>query len=274
MEQIDDRRGQACTIYDISVTQRNDGHWATSIVGFRECLTVFQELGELRGVASTWRGIGVAHRNLGQWADAITCFENALPTFDQIGDRRGVARTLANRADVYQEQHRWAKSVEDLQACLAIHQQLGDERLQADTLRRMSVLYTKKGEPRKALQLLNDPRCLPLLAELDEHRWRHYATHNLAEAFLALRRLPEARELFEDCLPYFQGHGKGRRDRLWEAKTLHGLGVILATGSPEEQRGAAERLTDALQIFRDLGAPEAIEVEELLGRLTGAEVPT
>jgi tetratricopeptide (TPR) repeat protein len=267
LESLGDRRGRASALYDISVAYRNDGDWERAIAGFQVCLEVFQELGDLRSQASTWRGVGVAHRNRWQWPEAIECLERALRLFPQIGDRRGFARTLANRADVYQEQKQWKEGIADLEACLSIHQELGDVRLQADSLRRMSVLYRKKGEPRKALKLLNDPGCLPLLGSLDEHRWHHYAMHNLGEAFLGLKRLPEARELFEECLPYFEGRGEGRRDRLWEAKTLHGLGAVLAQGSPQEQRQVDEILARAFAIFRDLGSPEADEVEERRRRL-------
>lgn len=267
LESLGDRRGQASALYDISVAYRNDGDWEQAIAGFQECLKVFEELGDLRSQASTRRGIGVALRNRWQWPEAIDCFETALELFKKVGDRRGFARTLANRADVYQEQQQWKEGIADLKACLRIHEALGDVLMQADTLRRMSVLYRKKGEPRTALKLLNDPGCLPLLAGLDEHRWHHYAMLNLGEAFLGLKRLPEARELFEECLPYFQGRGKGRRDRLWEAKTLHGLGVVLAQGSPQEQTEAAKTFKASLAIFQDLGSPEAAEIEERLRRL-------
>ena len=94
----------------------------------------------------------------------------------------------------------------------------------------MSVLHRKKGQAEEALRFLDDPRCLPLLERLDEHRWYHYGLHNRGEALRALGRLLEARELFERCLPYFKGQKQGHHDRLWEAKTLRELGVVLHVG--------------------------------------------
>jgi tetratricopeptide (TPR) repeat protein len=263
-EEFEDGRGRSLVLHDIGVALRNNGEWMTAIGYFQESQRAFHDMGERRGEASTWRGIGVAHRNLGQWDSALECFDKALEIFREISDRRGIARTLANRADVYQERGEWAKAIDDLDACMKLHQELSDRLLQGDTLRRQSVCYRKRGDPHKALALLNDARCLPLFIELGEHRWMNYALHNQGEAYLALGRPEEARDLFEACLPYFQL----QHDRLWEAKSLQALGIVLVRGSREDSHGGRERLQSAVRIFQDLGAPEAAEVTELLTRVT------
>jgi tetratricopeptide (TPR) repeat protein len=270
LNELGDRRGRAFIVHDVAAAHRNDGFWQIAIDGFRDCLQTFQELQERRGEASTWRGIGVAYRNLGRWPEAMECFDKALPIFEALGDRRGRARSLANRADVYQEQGKWSKGIADLETCRSLYQLLRDERLIADTLRRMSVLYRKKGDARRALRLLEDPRCLPKLSTLDEHRWEHYARHNLAEAYMALGEYGKARALFEECLPYFQGKRQGHHDTLWEAKTLHGLGLALSRGPSPDLRLARVHLEAARTIFEDLGAPEAPAVEQALARVDSA----
>lgn len=256
-EELGDRRGQALSEHDLGVALRNQGRWDDAIDHFQRCLDVVQELGDRRSEAHVLRSLAVAYRNQGRWREARAHIAQCLPIFETIGDRRGWAYALAPLSDVYREQGAYDQALQLLDRCLLVRRQLGDSRWEAATNRSIGVIYRLQGRLEAATTLLDE--CLAKFRELGEDRLAAYTLTGLGEVYGDLGHTEKALKSFAASLRVLCA----LPDRLWEAKTRLSRGIVLRSAADE--RAALSEFDLALEIFTDLGAPEANRAADLIG---------
>jgi tetratricopeptide (TPR) repeat protein len=256
--ELGDRRSEALTIRHMGVAMRNDGRWGEALDCFNRCLPVFGEIGDRRSEAYTLRHIGVVYRNRGRWEEALDCFSEALPMFQEIGDRRGEATVLTGRGDVYRERGQWKEALSSLEEALLIRRKLGDHRWAAATLRMIGVVYHLQRKSDEALARYRS--CLEIFRQAHDECWEAYTLVNLGEVYGELEQLDEGLSYLDEALSLLR-----RLDNsLWVAKALKSRGEVLAKVRAGHRESPEADWREALEIFRQLGAPEAEQVENLL----------
>jgi predicted ATPase/class 3 adenylate cyclase len=91
----------------------------------RQCLMLWQELGNLNGSAAVHNNLGLLYQNLGDFETAITHYNLSLAQFEQIGNRHGLARVYDNMGQTYMEMNNQAEAIQCLEAAVSILATIG-----------------------------------------------------------------------------------------------------------------------------------------------------
>jgi tetratricopeptide (TPR) repeat protein len=175
-----------------------DAHYDSAAVHLNEARLLWTRLQDRRALGMVYNNLGVAHYQWGNHEMALEAFLQALEYRREVGDKAGEARVLANLGVTYHDWGQYQRSKEALEQALRIadgvedaavqgyaHQNMGllllslgdfqgaEEAYQAsatyldgdpaNSLSGLALVYVKKGDPERALPILND-----LLAEAEE----------------------------------------------------------------------------------------------------------
>ncbi|XVV03260.1 BTAD domain-containing putative transcriptional regulator [Actinosynnema sp. CA-248983] len=219
-------------------------------------LTAAGELGELLAETNARINLGAVLGRLGRFAECVEHLTRALELSERIGDHRttrislnnlGMAKSALGRTDEALGHLRRA-----LEICHATEGRPGEPIL-LDTL---ATIHRTAGNHDHAVECLE--RALHLNVTASDRYSAGINLANLARLHREAGHLTEAAGAFEQSLD----HSRAVGDRHNEALALAGLGdVRLETG---DLRTARDCWRGALEIFKDLGAPETREIGERL----------
>ncbi|GIG90288.1 AfsR/SARP family transcriptional regulator [Plantactinospora endophytica] len=293
-----DRHAEAETLKNLGVA-----YWVTmrmdeALAHNQEALALFQQAGNQRGEGDALNNLGLAHERLGRYDEAIDYYERALVLRLAIGDWRGEGGTLQNLANVYdkvgrltdardryrrsleifqrhgdlraeaivlgnlgillERQEQYDDAIEVYQRSLALADEIDDQWVRGNNLTNLGSLHRKQGRYDEAIE--THAAALALLREIGDRGAETEVLNNLADAHLDAGQHDRAGERYRQALALAGDVGH----RHQEGNAHRGLGRLLRDGDP----GAARRHWEqALEIYAELGVPEAAELSALLAHL-------
>lgn len=289
---LGDTVGEARALHDLSLIDLQTGRrYAQAADQLERAFVLFRAIGDQPGQARALGNLGLIDMHRGRYERARHNLRQAVELCQSIGDRPGQARALSNLGVIEERQGRWLAARGYLDDALAACREVGDRAGEADVLRSLGVIDSCLGNHLKAVGHLQ--HALALSAEIGERRCQGWALTGLGLVSLRQRQLPQAAGFLQQALELYQATG----DESGEAEAFNGLGeVLLASGEPEDASiqhlaalSRAERtgerlefaranyglacayreigkldqarchLRQALDVFRDLDAPQAAE---------------
>jgi transposase/Tfp pilus assembly protein PilF len=271
---------------------------------YERAVTVAERLDDPQSIAIAVGHRGVIACYVGQWEQARADFERGVSLSRQAGAELALTYTLIYRGWLRLWADEGAAATEDLAEELALVERSGDLQLRRNVQRLWAEHDLGEGRPaaararlvplldRVGLEELDVTRFLPLLAWAQLELGEVPAAMEVAEQAVRRARAQGWRLLLPDALRV-QALVALRRGRWAEAAQALGEGLEVARGLPfphaearllqvgaelHTQRGepgpARERLTEALALFRRLGARrQAAQVDQALAALSQKRWP-
>ncbi len=294
--QTGDLGGQAANLTGLGCLYAQMGKMAQGADYLTQALAIDRKLGSGYAEASTVVDLAEACRALGRFDEARQHATRALALDREFGSRQGEAGSLMMQAALHCDLGQHHHALELAEAALAIAQELDGARIEAEGLTALATVHHHLGNDDRAVELHS--RALQVARDT-ESRWpeamaliglaiayQHSGQDELAQIHAADAlgvtrragfRMLEGQAMTALAATYL---GQGSYDdairdaeqalathretghRLGEARTLLVLGRALSsTGRTSE---AEERWREALDLFIDLGTPEADEVRAML----------
>jgi tetratricopeptide (TPR) repeat protein/transcriptional regulator with XRE-family HTH domain len=268
--ELGDVAGQALTLSRLGSVQIATGDYPAAVSGLTSAYELYGRLGDRLGEAYALTDLGAVGQVTGQYRQATDDLRLALGIYTELGDRLGEANALLDLASVQQATGDHAAAIVGLTRALELYEELDDRLGRANVLHRLGSVQQATGDSATAGE--SQANALDLYRQLRDRIGEADALVQLAELALAGGEAGAARAFFE------QAHSIAVEiaSPLSQARALDGLGrCALATGAAGgavDAGGAAglarEALSQALAIYRRIGAPRADAVAKMLDELS------
>ncbi|MGW2523304.1 BTAD domain-containing putative transcriptional regulator [Streptomyces sp. NPDC001617] len=191
-----------------------------------------------------------------RYDDAEAHFTRAIEHFRTLGDRPGEASALCNLSRAHLATGRAESAVTLARQGTAMYDDMGHDLKGANGRYALGLALTRSGQLAQATECLQ--QALGVFRDSRQHLWEGMTIFRLAELDLTARRPAQAASNAEAALTLLRGiGGEWRRGNVLTVlgRALNGIGQL-------DRAQVCWR--EALEIFEDLGAPEAHEVRSLL----------
>jgi CHAT domain-containing protein len=190
---IDDPRGKADVLNNISDLYRKLGQWQKAMTYSEQAFPIAQEVESPTVAAATLNRLGLSYRELAQYQKALACHEEALKLWLKAGDLLGQAESLNDLGFVSLESRQPQKAVAYFKQALPIELASGQRRGEASTLHNMGKAYWALGQQDRAL--FDELAALQLRTELADPDGEGSIQTTLMEQYRD-RKQPEMAILF------------------------------------------------------------------------------
>jgi DNA-binding SARP family transcriptional activator/tetratricopeptide (TPR) repeat protein len=265
------------------------------IIAQRSAVEAAERLGEPQTLADMERILGIVCWESGRYADAIRCYQKALALYQETGDLSAQAKTLSNLGLVYfrqgqveqaLEQHqgallccqgadgtplteaairtnlglacwglgRYGEAIEHNLRALDLYQQENDQRGQGGAMSNLGLAHGSLGNSEKALDYHH--RAIDLVRASGDHIGESDVLNDFADTLRTLGHLDEARKQYQHALEIAQQ----RDSRLQQARAHNGIAYTVKDSTTTQHHWK-----QALDIYTDLGLPEANDIQHALG---------
>jgi tetratricopeptide (TPR) repeat protein len=257
-EQTGDLRGQARAVNNLGDIDTKLGRYRAAADRITRALGLYRRIGDRTAEARALTKLAIVEERLGQYEAAADHQEEALVLTRKSGDRVDEADVLNGLGDVEVRLGRFERAEEHLRQALALCRELGVRAGEAWALDSTGILYTRMGRPEPAAE--QHRRALTIFRDVGDSYGETWALNGLGEAAVAGGRAAEA--VTHHTASLTRADQSKARDQ--QARALAGLGRAHETlGETGEAR---RRYTEAVDLYGELGAPEA---DELRARLAG-----
>jgi tetratricopeptide (TPR) repeat protein len=291
--QLGDQRAEAQTLNNLGTGYLFSGRYGEAHDHYTRALSVCRRTDDRLAEATTLGNLALLLLRSGRYSDAQDHFQQALVLHRQVADRPGEARVLNNLGLLLLWRGQYADAIDQCRRALGIVRQIGDRRNEAAALDNLSVAHRQLGHHHDALD--HAGQALEIFRQIGDRRGEAAALDNLGTTFAELARHTEALQHHDAALAISHQLGvpgltcevlnhtgtshrlAGRYDT---ALNHHGQALTLAhdTGERHEEarahHGIARTYDDmgdpgrsgqhwhrALALYRELGVPEAEEVQ-------------
>ncbi|HET9894572.1 MAG TPA: tetratricopeptide repeat protein [Streptosporangiaceae bacterium] len=255
--ELGDRSGEALALSRLGSVQIVTGDYAAAGAGLGRAFELYRQLGDRLGEAYALNDLGAVRQATGMYHEATADLERALEIYIELGDRLGEVNALLDLASVQQATCDYAAALAGLTSALELSNALDDRLRKANALHKLGCVQQATGDSQAARQ--SQRSALELYRQLRDRSGEADALAALAEIELESGRPAEARAFFEQA----QTIAVEIASPLVQAGAIEGLGRCeLLAG-----RSGAAALTEALAIYRRIGAPRADVVAQALDEL-------
>ncbi len=264
---------------------------------YRVALECYRQRGNRAGEAKVLRNLGITQLHLHNFRSAVGYLHLAVPAYEDAGDTLGVARTLVilAGAEIHQDSH--DDAWQHLQRALPVFRAAKDEGGEAEALSRMGALSLRHGELAQAAAF--HEQALAIFRHIGRPAAVASELCNLGDVSLRQGESPRGMSYIRQALALHRltGDQHGEITTLRSlAEALHGSGQPAAarveletalrlatdTGNTYQRASAHRDLAEshhsvgeieqacqhwqqALDLYAQLGAPEADQVRARLG---------
>lgn len=247
--------GQAEVLLHLGILHRLRHDYPAAIRALQQAASRFNGLGARVGIAHTQFLLGMVRRLAGDYLGATDSLKQALSVYRDISDRLGHANALKDLGAVQRQTGDNVGAMRSLLDALAGYQDLGHQVGQAGALLELGMVWHMTGDSVRAADDL--AAALALYRNLKSRSGQAEVLASMGTILLD-KGDPQAKDRFHEALRL----ARAVQNRLAEARALEGVARwSLRLRRTDE---AARSLRAALDIFRDIGAPEAAEVERIL----------
>lgn len=287
----------------ITVAARNfldvRGYWDEAMRINEEGLEVARNLANERWIRQLTHNLGMAYQRRGAVTKARRLYEESLELGKRLSDQVGIASTLHQLAIIAQDKGELEEAWQLYSESLKIKKSLRDEMGISIAVHELGRLAQARGEFSEARRLYGES--LEIAKKLRDESGIAITLHQLGSISLAEKEFEKADRLFEqslfllrkledkqntaECLESI-GNTRVAQSAFLEARTLFVDALLIAQALPdrfriasvkrsqgllaekENDRSAAiQLLRDALNIFNELGSPEAEDTRRDLERV-------
>ncbi|MCK2258298.1 tetratricopeptide repeat protein [Crossiella sp. S99.1] len=229
-------------------------YWSDWIECDKAGLAASRSIGDIVNEAWILTSLGVAYRNLRRTEEAIECHQKAADLFQTRGELSGMAFAQQNLANVQTDSGDYEAALSNYQAALDAFQELPDGmRGRSIVLLSLGTTHGKIGRFAEAIDYATQGAAL--CEELRDQQGTAIALHIQGTANLKLGNINTAIEKLQESINI----GIAIKDGYGQARSLDSLGNAL--NSVGRSAEAVEAWSKALTIYREIEAPEAVDVE-------------
>ncbi|QQQ77474.1 tetratricopeptide repeat protein [Saccharothrix sp. 6-C] len=277
------------------------GHFDDAVTLHSLAVTAARQRGDKVSEGRASHNLGVVYQRLGRYLEAQDHLTRAITVLRQAGSPLVEALALADLGHVHMLLGRQDEALACDSAALRLFEEVGDRTGQGQVLNNMGLVLDRLGRHEESVEHMQ--RALALFRKANDRPRIGYVLNDIGVAFQHLERNLEAKGYHQEALEL----ARATRDRALEAEALNGLGnalrrtgmtdevlacheqalaIALDIGDRHEQAQAHEGFANAheasrdvarardrwglaLDIYLELGAPEAVEVRRRLDRLIG-----
>jgi DNA-binding SARP family transcriptional activator/Tfp pilus assembly protein PilF len=249
--------GQCTALSNLGYTHWSVGRYPQAISHYQEALDIAVATDDRTGQSFTLNNLGLVYRRTGRYEEAVGCYRQALVIFREDKHRTGEGVALDNLGYALARMGKLGEALENLEQAVAIARELGHRPGESGALNGLGYVHRRTGRLDEAMSSYQ--QAMEIAREVGERFLEADARNGLGEVSRAGGLPLQAKENHEYALAIAEKIG----DRSEQARAHTGLGHARSDlGHPN---AAAEHWQEALTLYRDLGAPEAEEIHELLG---------
>jgi tetratricopeptide (TPR) repeat protein len=235
--------------------------WVDWAAVYQRSLVSARALGDRASQAWMLNVLGIAAYDDHRYQAALDWYHESLAIRQETGDRWAQAATLNNMGNALLPLARYAQAEEHFAQALLLWQEVDDRRCIAAATMNLGQVYAADGRARDALDRYQ--QSLAIRRDIGDRAGEAMVHHNMGEAYFILGELDRALEQFARTVAIVREVG----NRWGEANGLAWTAQVLrAAGRPDDARPA---LRQALEIFEEMGDPDAAEVRAALAELSG-----
>jgi tetratricopeptide (TPR) repeat protein len=253
-----DAEGEARALGRLGLVCERLGDYPAALTHIREALAICQRTGNRYGEGSHLINLGTLHRRLGHYTEAAEHQRAAAGVFTGLGEVRLEGYALGNLGATHSLLGRHDEALADLDRALENCRRAADRGGEGSALGTIGAVHQRQRNYPEALDYLH--KALAISRETGDASLETETLSTLGDTLLEMRRTGPALARFRAALTLAAQAG----DRFEQARALDGVARALAAAGQHDQ--AREQWQRALEIFSDLGVPEACRVR---GHLAG-----
>jgi tetratricopeptide (TPR) repeat protein len=299
--QTGERAAEATALNALGLVDLRVGRFGQATDHFRQALACAREAGDRVREARALGNLGIVSFLEGSYRQAIADYQQALALHRASGDPIGQVLVLNNLSIIDRRQGRYLQATEHCEQAVALAREAGDPDFEALVLTNLGLVDLRLGRHQLAADRFR--HALLIYREHGNRSGEAEAHTSLGDAELRLGRHREAIDHHRRAVAMFGEIG----DRSSEAQALNSLGdVLVATGQPGDARAqnaaalalagqggdryeqarahyglaracdadgdpgqAVHHWRQALDLYTELGAPEADQVRARLAAADG-----
>jgi DNA-binding SARP family transcriptional activator/Flp pilus assembly protein TadD len=254
-----DRRGEADALNYLGYVRERLGRYEEAIDDSRQALAYFRSAGDQPGQAGSLNNLGVVYRRLGRYKQAVDYYQQAIAHSRKIGDRWSEAGSLNNLGVVLEQLGRYGEAIRHYDEVLAYFSEVGNRWSEARVLNNLGNSHCNLGAYERAIEY--HQRALRLMQDIGDRDGEADVLNDLADTCRAGGRPEQARAHYRGALDL----AVQTRNRYLQARAHDGLAHTLDRSHPAAAR---QHRYQALNIYTDLGVPEAAAIRERLGEIS------
>jgi DNA-binding SARP family transcriptional activator/tetratricopeptide (TPR) repeat protein len=248
-----DQRGQATAVMHAATALGRLGRYAEEAGNLDQALSLFRQAGDRRGEGLCLNNLGAVLEDRGMHRDAVDHYERSILVFQEARERQSLTLLDHNLGHVLQYKGNYDDAIAIYRKALAAYYDIGDLGHQALALSDIGAAFGSKGCFTEALA--HQQKSVQLAEAIGDRSQLAAALCGAGDAHRGLGSYRAATESYE------QAHrlaGEIEAPYL-NAKALYGLAETLQI----TQGAIAAKIywREALDIFRQLGVPQAALVE-------------
>lgn len=260
-QQVEDLQGQARTLTHLGIAYRRLGRYPEALNSQQEALKLHAEVNDRQGEANALTNLGIIYERLGRYQESLDSHLRALRLARDIGDRHAEAMTLTNLGIVYERIGQCDTSLDYHRQALVLARDIGDRHVEGHTMSNLGVVLTRQDSHDRAMA--HHKAGLELLRKTGSRGDECEALIATGDSLRQHGDQAEARDYYQRGCQLARQIG----DRYLEARALEGRALVEpATDVP----GSRSDWDAALQIFAELGVPEADRVRRRVTELFGS----
>jgi DNA-binding SARP family transcriptional activator/tetratricopeptide (TPR) repeat protein len=233
------------------------GHWHDWAAVNEVAVAAGQAAGDLGQLATAHRGLGSALAVLSRSDEAHAHFGLAVELFTQAGDEEDVARTLHDYAWMLDRESRQVEAIVVLERALRYYRAVDNRPRMARALNSIGFMNAKIGE--YELALTQCTQAVELFQEVGDVTGEAATWDSLGFVHHRTGAYDEATRCLQRAVDLY----RSMSIRMLEAEALDLMGDNYHAAGAEDDARASWRA--AVHLLKELGRPEAAEVEAKLG---------
>lgn len=254
-----DRYGEADSLNFLGYVCERLGRYDEAIEDSEQALAYFRTAGDRAGQARSLNNLGVVYRRLGRYNEAVDYYQQAIGHSRDIGDRWSEAGSLNNLGVVLEQLSRYGEAIRHYDEALAYFSEVGSRWSEARILNNLGNSFRNLGVSERAISY--HQRALLLMRDIGDRDGEADVLNDLAETCRIGGRPDQARDHYQSALDL----AGQTRNRYLQARAHDGLAHTLECSAPA---AALQHRHQALDLYTDLGVPEAQAVREQLGKIS------
>ncbi|WP_293853164.1 diguanylate cyclase [Steroidobacter sp.] len=191
------------------------GQYATGLADLKRAEALYDDINMPDHSLTAMNGIAILYNRMGDYAQARHMYDQALKAQRDAGMYREQSVTLHNLGRAHENLHEWDAAQAAFQESYEISRQLSYLRGEAYALRGLAAVRNAKGDPRGALQVLDQASALQ--KQTPDARLDAQILLARGVALHRLRQLPASVAALEDALDVFR-----QADSLSELRATYG----------------------------------------------------
>ena len=255
--QCGDRAGQARVLHNLGQTEYHQHNLRSAAGRYRDAIAAYDDAGDGHGAALALTDIAAAETELGSFDEAEEHLRRALAVLRDAKDQPSEGQTLTRLGDLSLRRRQLPEAADCYERALTIFRRLGHRSGEATELENLGEVGLRQGEYQQAIGYLR--QALALHRETGYQHGETLTLRTLAEALHGAGQPAAARTELLAALRLAAGNG----NQYQQASAHRDLAESYHSDGEDEQ--ARRHWRQALDLYRELGAPEAEQVQACLG---------